>query len=269
MFFYLSKVVGFFLLPSHILVGLSGLGVVLLWTRWRSAARYCVGAGVIGLFVIGFSPLGNILLLPLEERFPNKITANPTLVAGIIILGGGISSNLSFHRQQALTNEAGERILEAAELVQRFPDIPVIYSGGSNAIWDEKNSEARMVRKFILPVVKLDPDKVRFETRARNTYENATEVRNIIGEPLGDPWFLVTSAYHMPRSMGVFRKAGFNVIPWSTDYRTRGAGDRFRPFAKFSEGVKRVDTAMREWIGLLAYYITGKTETLLPGPVDN
>ena len=200
MFFYLSKIIGFFLLPSHILVGMSGLGIFLLWTRWQTAARLCIGTGVAGLLIIGFSPLGNILILPLEERFPNEIPASTKSFAGIIVLGGGISSNLSFHRQQALTNEAGERILGAAELVRRFPNIPVIYSGGSNALWDEKNSEARMVEEFILPVVKIDPNIVRFEIRAKNTYENAIEVKKMIQEPASDPWLLVTSAYHMPRA---------------------------------------------------------------------
>ena len=269
MFFYLSKIIGFFLLPSHILVGMSGLGILLLWTRWQTAARLYISTGVAGLLIIGFSPLGNILILPLEERFPNEIPAGTKSFAGIIVLGGGTSSNLSFHRQQALTNEAGERILGAAELVRRFPNIPVIYSGGSNALWDEKNSEARIVEEFILPVVKIDPNIVRFEIRAKNTYENAIEVKKMIQEPASDPWLLVTSAYHMPRSVGVFRKAGHNVVPWSTDFRTRGTSDRYRPFAKFSEGVKRVDTAMREWIGLLAYYITGKTSTLFPGPAGH
>ena len=82
----------------------------------------------------------------------------------------------------------------------------------------------------------------------------------------GSRWLLITSAYHMPRAMGVFRKAGLKVEPWPVDYRTRGTADLTRPFDKVSEGLRRVDIAMREWVGLFAYWVTGRIDTLFPGP---
>jgi uncharacterized SAM-binding protein YcdF (DUF218 family) len=76
----------------------------------------------------------------------------------------------------------------------------------------------------------------------------------------------------MPRSMGAFRQAGFDVEPWPVDYRTRGSEDFLKPFGKVSEGLRRVDTATREWVGLLAYWLTGRTNALFPSldrTVDN
>jgi uncharacterized SAM-binding protein YcdF (DUF218 family) len=77
---------------------------------------------------------------------------------------------------------------------------------------------------------------------------------------------LVTSAYHMPRSIGVFRAAGFAVEAFPVDWRTRGTNDHRQLFASISDGLRRSDAAVREWVGLLAYRVTGRTSSLLPSP---
>ncbi|HET7210116.1 MAG TPA: ElyC/SanA/YdcF family protein, partial [Methyloceanibacter sp.] len=82
----------------------------------------------------------------------------------------------------------------------------------------------------------------------------------------GKRWLLITSAYHMPRAIGAFRKAGFEVEAWPVDYRTRGRADLTRPFDKVSEGLRRVDVATREWFGLLAYWLRGRSDALFPAP---
>jgi len=70
----------------------------------------------------------------------------------------------------------------------------------------------------------------------------------------------------MPRSIGVFRAAGFSVDAFPVDYRTRGAVDLLRPFASLGDGLRRTDTAAREWVGLLVYWVTGRTAELFPTP---
>jgi uncharacterized SAM-binding protein YcdF (DUF218 family) len=66
--------------------------------------------------------------------------------------------------------------------------------------------------------------------------------------------------------MGVFRAAGFPVEAYPVDYRTRGPADVFRPFHFLNAGLIVTDAAVREWIGLVAYRLTGRTRTLFPGP---
>jgi uncharacterized SAM-binding protein YcdF (DUF218 family) len=104
------------------------------------------------------------------------------------------------------------------------------------------------------------------ERRSRNTYENAEFVKDMVSPKRGERWILVTSAYHMPRSIGIFRKIGFEVEPYPVDWRTAGRSS----LPMFSEilivGLSRVDTACREWMGLAAYWITGKTSEFFPGP---
>ena len=82
----------------------------------------------------------------------------------------------------------------------------------------------------------------------------------------GDRWILVTSAAHMPRSVGTFRGQGFDVIPWPADFRTKDAGDAFRPFGSLPMGLKRLDEATMEWVGLIAYRMLGRTNAVFPAP---
>ena len=111
-------------------------------------------------------------------------------------------------------------------------------------------------------------DRLILESGARDTYENAVYLKAELGKLglLGPArrWVMITSAYHMPRAMASFRQAGFDVEPWPVDYRTRGGADLWRPFDKVSEGLRRVDVATREWVGLFAYWLAGRSELGLP-----
>jgi uncharacterized SAM-binding protein YcdF (DUF218 family) len=82
----------------------------------------------------------------------------------------------------------------------------------------------------------------------------------------GERWLLLTSAFHMPRAVAVFRAVGFPVEPYPVDWRTTGPADLFRPYPSVSEGLRRTDVAVREWVGLLLYRLTGKTAELFPAP---
>lgn len=102
------------------------------------------------------------------------------------------------------------------------------------------------------------------ERRSRNTYENAVFTKALVAPKPGERWLLVTSAYHMPRSVGLFRRAGFLVEPYPVDWRI---GERVFAFENVSaDGLFRTDIAVREWLGLLAYRLSGRTGELLPGP---
>ena len=105
-------------------------------------------------------------------------------------------------------------------------------------------------------------DRITAEEQSRNTIENAVFARLIANPKPGERWLLVTSAYHMPRAMAAFRAAGFPVEAYPVDWRTRGSNDLVRPFASLSEGLRRTDTAVHEWIGLFAYRLSGKTELI-------
>jgi len=267
MFFYIAKAVWFVLQPSTLIALLIGYGAILIWTGWARWGRRFVSIGALLLLIVGLSPLGNVLILPLEDRFPRADLSSPPAPTGIIILGGAENRLVGSARKAPTLNEAGERLLEGAILAHRFPEAKIAFSGGDAGILYKSDNEAEGAAA-ILTKLGIARDRLILETDARDTYENAAFLKKELErEGALDPakrWLLITSAYHMPRSMGAFRKAGFDVEPWPVDYRTRGPEDLTRPFDKVSEGLRRVDTAMREWVGLLAYWLTGRTDTLFP-----
>ena len=270
MFFYLAKGLWFVLQPSTLIALLIGYGAILIWTGWARWGRRFVTIGTILLLVAGLSPLGNSLILPLEDRFPRANLDDPPPLAGFIILGGAEDRLVGGARGAPALNEAGERMVEAAMLARRFPEAKIAFSGGDAGILYKTGSEAEGA-ETLLTALGVAQGRLILEAKSRDTYENAAllkEELTRLGElGPGKRWLLITSAYHMPRAMGAFRQAGFDVEPWPVDYRTRGTADLTRPFDKVSEGLRRVDVASREWVGLLAYWLRGRSGALFPAPL--
>jgi uncharacterized SAM-binding protein YcdF (DUF218 family) len=272
MFFYAAKVLWFLLQPSTLIALLIGYGAILIWTGWARWGRRFVTAGAVLLLLAGLSPLGNALILPLEDRFGRAQLDDGPAPDGFILLGGAEDRLVAKSRGAPALNEAGERMLEAAMLAHKFPGAKIAFTGGPAGILYESDTEAEGA-EALLTELGIARDRLVLESEARDTYENAVllkaklERENATGP--GKRWLLITSAYHMPRAMGCFRKAGLNVEPWPVDYRTRGQADLTRPFGKVSEGLRRVDIASREWVGLFVYWLTGRTDALFPTPAHN
>ncbi|HEY2227428.1 MAG TPA: YdcF family protein [Xanthobacteraceae bacterium] len=266
MFFILSKVLGFFAAPSDLLIAFGLLGVVLLATRWARLGKYLMVASLLALAVIGLSPLGNALIIPLEQRFPPwDDTRGPP--DGIVVLGGAITPDVSAARNDIALNEAAERVTATVALARRYPEARIVYSGGSGALIFREGSEAVIaVRAF--ESLGIPPERIIAEEQSRNTVENAVFSLLLAMPRPGERWLLVTSGYHMPRAMGIFRQAGFPVEAYPVDWRTRGPQDALRPFSTLGSGMERTDTAVREWVGLLVYWLTGRSASLFPGPHD-
>jgi uncharacterized SAM-binding protein YcdF (DUF218 family) len=264
MFFVLSKTLGVMLLPTNFLIVLGVAGALLLASRFAALGRKLLVVAAVLLAICGFSPLGNILLYPLEQRFPSWDAAQGP-PDGIIVLGGPIDADLSVAHDTPVIRSAPDRMIAAAALAHRYPNARIVFSGGSANLIANDAKEADFAGE-IFESLGVDKSRLTMERRSRNTYENGEFSRTIAAPKPGERWLLVTSAFHMPRSIGVFRKLGFAVEPHPVDWRVGGRAD-FLSFANYSgDGLGRTDTAMREWLGLIAYYLTGKTSELLPGP---
>jgi len=264
MFFPLSKILGFFAIPSNLVISIGVLGLLLLLTRFARAGRVLAFASLIVLAILGLSPAGNALIIPLEERFP-RWDATRGAPDGIIVLGGAISPDVSAARDDVALNEAAERLTVAAELARRYPAARILFSGGSGALIYDEGAEAAFALR-LLEDLGIPRERIMLEDRSRNTVENA-----VFSKALAHPerWLLVTSAHHLPRAIGVFRKAGFPVEAYPVDWRTRGINDVLRPFATVGDGLRRSDTAVREWVGLAVYWVTGRSSALFPGPTQD
>jgi uncharacterized SAM-binding protein YcdF (DUF218 family) len=264
MFFVLSKILGFFASPSNLVVSLGLFGLLLLPTRFARGGWWLAAGSLVVLAMLGFSPIGNALMIPLEQRFPPWDAARGA-PDGIIVLGGAISPDVSAARNDPALNEAAERMTAIPELARRYPDARILFSGGSGAlIYDEGNEAEFALQMF--ESLGIPRARILLEDRSRNTVENAVFSKAIAQPKAGERWLLVTSAYHLPRAIGIFRKAEFAVEPYPVDWRTRGLADALRPFPTMGEGLRRTDIAAREWVGLAAYWLTGQSSELFPAP---
>lgn len=263
MFYIASKVFWFFATPSNLLPSLILLGLFLAaWQRTQVVGFGLALWSTVLLLFAGLSPLANWVTLPLEQRFETfRDDGRP--VHGVIVLGGSIQAADSVVRNQLLLNEAGERAVALADLARRYPEARIVFSGGGGTLIEDQVAEAAGLERFA-QTLGVDPERVVFEDRSRSTRENAVYTRELVEPRPGERWLLVTSAWHMPRAIGCFRRVGFNVTAYPVDFRTRGSSDRWRPFAFSSEGLRRLDIIMKEWVGLLAYRLVGYTPELLP-----
>lgn len=267
MFYVVSKTFWFFCQPSSLIALLLIAGLLLSRSeRFSRMGSRMAWTGLTALLLCGLGPVGNMLILPLEERFAAgavKLSGEPA--AGIIVLGGYEDGRTSERRGTLHLNEAAERLTETARLAHRLPSLPVIVSGGSGAVLLEDKPAAEAISAY-LQSIGIAKSRIKLEAKSLTTYENAKFTRDLVQPKPGQRWYLVTSAAHMPRSVATFRAQGFDVIPWPVDFRTADAGDWRRPFSSIPAGLKRLDEAAMEWIGLVAYRVLGRSKELYPAP---
>lgn len=263
-FYYVSKIFWFAAVPSNLLIFMVLLGAVLRASRWPRTGQRLVLGGVAALMFLGLTPAPIWLLMPLETRFP-QYRDDGAPVAGVVILGGSFETEPTDHYGQMALNDAGERVLAIATLAHRYPNARIVYSGGGSGFVAGRTPEATLVERTAQDMG-VAPGRVIYERRSLNTYENAIFSKELVQPKPGERWLLVTSAFHMPRSIGVFRKAGWDVVAYPVDYRTGGPEDADRFFASISQGLMRSDTAIKEYVGLVAYRLAGKSGAFFPAP---
>jgi uncharacterized SAM-binding protein YcdF (DUF218 family) len=265
LFFVLSKTIGFLLLPTNLLIGVGFVGAILMFTRFASLGRKLVIAAVLLLIICGLSPLGNLLLYPLEQRFPPWEAGSGAPPDGIIVLGASIEADLSVAHGTPVVRSSPDRLIAAAALAHRYPKARVVFSGGSAKLISNDAREADFAGA-IFESLGIDKSRLIMERASRNTQENAEFSKALLAPKEGERWLLVTSAFHMPRSVGLFRKAGFVVEPYPVDWRVGKRAEALSFTNTALDGLGRTEMAVREWMGLIAYRATGKIDELLPGP---
>jgi uncharacterized SAM-binding protein YcdF (DUF218 family) len=244
MFFILSKIGGALTMPPTIAIGVIVLAAILSWTSYTKAARGLLTIGAIILVVLAFSPLEALLIMPLQHRFPTAPADLPP-PTGIIVLGG-----------------ANARVLMGAALAHKYPEAKLVFTGGSASLGGSGPSEASSAKR-LWTSIGVPQANALYEDKARNTWENAVFTRELLHPKPDERWFLVTSATQMARSMGLFRKAGFSVIAFPTDYRSLGNSHDWLSIDP-AKSMENIEIATHEWIGLFLYWLTGKIDSLFP-----
>lgn len=231
----------------------------------RVAAMVAAGFGIVVLGLSGWTTLGALLLRPLEERFPRP--PPPETVAGIIMLGGSFEGGVNRARGGYELNSSADRLVETAVLAERYPQARIVVSGGSGSLVQEGEGDAETAAR-LFPKLGFARKRLVLEKRSRDTYENAVFTKELVDPRPGETWLLVTSAFHMPRAMALFRKADFAVTPWPTDYRSQGGEGLGIARDNPLDALQMTTIALREWTGLVAYWLSGRIDRPFPSPAD-
>lgn len=228
----------------------------LLLARWRPRTGQTVGwIALLALVTACWTSGSEELLRTLEARYPQPAAIDMQRQVGVVVLGGALSSPelWAAHHQVGL-NKHAERMTEAVALLHQYPHLRLVFTGGIANMAGTGDTEAVRARVFF-DAMGVDPARVVYEDRSRNTYENALHSAALPNVDKRQPWLLLTSAFHMPRAMGVFTHEGWNVTPWPVDYITTPA-DGWFDFS-LHDGPALWSLALHEWLGIAAYRMAG------------
>jgi uncharacterized SAM-binding protein YcdF (DUF218 family) len=210
--------------------------------------------GFIVFGLLGFSAVPDALLRSLENQFPVPNLTQSNGYLGLIVLGGATGGPAIYkaHGQVPL-GDAAERMTLPVSLIRKFPYYELIFSGGEGRLVPTGSTEAELAKAFY-EEQGVDMKRVTLESKARTTRENAIRVAELLGERCKQPWLLVTSAWHMPRSMAEFQAVGCNVTAYPVDFRT-GDETSWTEYSMASS-LMAWQTALHEYLGMFAYGVT-------------
>jgi len=261
LFFLISKLVWLFISPDSLLLILILSALIFLYIGKQKTATNILTITSGLLVIVAFLPIGEWLLYPLESRFQT----NPALaknIDGIIVLSGAEDVELSHRWGQVELGAAAERDLAFMALARQYHEAKLVFTGGTGSL-DKQEYKAADVAKKLFAQQGFDVSRIIFERESRNTYENVIYSKKIVKPTTNEKWILITTGWHMPRSVGIFCKAGWPVTPYPVDHQSN-KDNLFRINFDLLVNLNTLKTAQKEWLGLFAYYLSGKTTAFLP-----
>lgn len=263
MTFALFKLFWLLFQPGNLLILVLGVGGLARLLAYRTLARSLINGAIVALIAVAVLPLGAWLQAPLENRFP-ILRELPPRVDGIVVLGGEQSIAVSEGRGQASFKGPEGKEIALAMLAKRYPSAKLLFSGGSSAL-DRRGPPEAEVERMVLADLGVDLGRVLFETRSRDTWENARFSYDLARPTPGETWLLVAAAQDMPRAIGCFRQVGWQVIAYPVNFRTTGEFNLLPGF-DLTNNLAQLNVSLHEWLGLIAYYLMGRIPSLFPRP---
>ena len=263
--FLLGKLLWAAAQPGNLLLLCLLAGFIFFLLSRGRRGRVLVGLAAAGFVLLAVAPIGPAMLLALEQRLPRPAVL-PERIDGILVLGGAVEPALSLTYGETVFNSAVARVLGGIALARRHPEAKLALIGGEGGFVPVGLPESRATLGFVIEQG-IAPERVILEERSRSTHENAVYAKELIRPPPGATWILITSAYHMPRSIASFDAVGWPVIPYPVDYRI---DPRTGLDANFNllDGLSAATLAGKEWAGLLGYRLMGWTRQLFPEPAE-
>ena len=249
----IKKIITCFLLPPGLIILLlTGCALFNIRRRRPGIALWFIVPALL-MWTLSSTYVSDALLVSLERDV--SIPAHP---AGdvILLLGGGIYDRVPDLSGSGAPGEQMLGRMVTAVRLQKKLGIPVVISGG--AVFDNRSPEAPVVGRFMTDLG-VPPDKILIEDKSRDTIENARFCKIILTQEGFKKPILVTSAYHMRRSIEAFRKAGLEVTPIPSSFRT--SPDRTPNWTDWFPDAGALETTsivLHEYLGLLYYALAGK-----------
>jgi len=257
LFFYIAKLAWVLIALDSLLLLWMAVAVGCVFMAWQRLARWLLASLLLTCFIIALFPVDEWVLYELEKQYP-PITLEPEQVDGVIVLGGGEQNAQSYAWQQVSLGSAGERPLALLKMVAQLPaTTPIVFTGGTGKMAEQGMSGAQVMQQLLvdhgIPI-----ERVIFEGQSRNTVENAVLSKLLVSPQVDENWLLVTSAFHMPRSMAIFCKVGWPMQAYPVDFRSR-KDNLLRLDWDFAKHLKNLNMAYKEWLGIIAYKVAGKS----------
>ena len=261
MLFWLKKTVSFWLMPLPACLTLMIAGFVLTRReRRRRLGRILLATGLAMLIAFSNKAVSRWLIAPLEGAYPpipelsvsSPVPADLAACRYIVVLGGGHGDRPGLSATNRLSTSGLGRLAEGARLARALPDATVIVSGPAEGSGE---AHARVLARAA-ESLGVAARRLRLIETARDTEDEAQAVKAIAGDA---KVALVTSAWHMPRAAGLFRKAGVAVLPCPADYRGKPNPDfRWTDYSWDADSLDRSTFAVREFIGYSWVWLRGK-----------
>ena len=259
MTFFLSKILWILFSPFNLILLLIILAFIFSFFKFILCSRIFYLSALLLFLTTGAIPTGAFLMHQLEKNYYNKVSL-PNTIDGILILSGATRPYLTKIHNQVTIKSNGERLIESVVLIKKYPKAKVIFAGGSNTILDYEFTHSEAAKIFYQNLG-INLDRINFEDQSRNTYENIVFSKNIANPKVDENWVLVTSAFHLKRSINISEKISWNLIPYPTDFNQP---KKFNWKFEYNllNNLVLFRQASHEWLGIIAYYLMGRTSKI-------
>jgi uncharacterized SAM-binding protein YcdF (DUF218 family) len=264
MSFFLSKFLWFFFNPFTFFLFLFFIGFFFLVFKKYKISFHILLISLLYILFISIFPIGKFGIFLLEKEFHSK-TIYPDNIDGILILSGATNPFLSNEYNTIELNASSERLIESFFLINKYKNAKVIFSGGSGYLNQPHLDHTNVAKKFY-DKMKIDSNKIIYENKSKNTFENILFSKELVKPNINENWLLITSAAHMRRALLISQKQNWKFIPYPVDFN-QPKNIKFKPSINFFSNVTNFQKAVHEWLGLLSYYLMGRSDFIL-NPID-